>query len=86
MNMKIRIDEQTFSGTPTEILAAFRDESYFHDEFPTLEDYIRHEQSMYVQYTGQPCPLPEHGTTGERAAALLHFLAEIDALEVLEDV
>lgn len=83
--MRISMEEAIYEGTPTEILTAFRDESFHHDEFPTVEDYIRHEQAMFVQIIEQPCPLPEHGTTDERAAAFIRNLAEIDALEVLED-
>ncbi len=83
--MKISIDERTHEGTAVEILTTFCNENYFHDEFPDMEGYILYEQATFVQLTGQPCPLPEKGTTEERARALLHNLADIDALEVLSD-
>ena len=83
--MRVSIEGVIYEGTPTEIMTELRDENFQYDEFPTIEDYIRHEQAMYVQFLEAPCPLPEHGTTDERAAALLHHLAEIDSLEVLED-
>lgn len=82
--MKIRVEEKIFEGTPTEIIAEFHDENFFHDEFPTIGDYIRYEQSLFVQLTGLPCPLPD-GTDDERALALIRNLADIDAVEVLED-
>ena len=41
-------------------------------------------QNTIRRMTEQPCELPEGGTE-ERAAALIHVLQEIGALELLEE-
>ena len=48
------------------------------------EQYIRYMQNTIRRMTEQPCELPE-GSTEERAAALIHVLGEIGALELLEE-
>jgi hypothetical protein len=41
-------------------------------------------RDSFVRLTDMPCPLPE-GSLDVRARALLERLAEVDALEILED-
>ena len=54
------------------------------DTFDGTEGYIRYMQNTIRRMTEQPCELPE-GSTEERAAALIHVLGEIGALELLEE-
>ena len=49
-----------------------------------LDTFIRYMQNTIRRMTEQPCELPE-GSTEERAAALIHVLGEIGALELLEE-
>ena len=81
--MRICIEESTYEGTPIEILAQLR--AYFDaGTFDGTEGYIRYMQNTIRRMTEQPCELPE-SSTGERAAALIHVLQEIGALELLEE-
>ena len=52
--------------------------------FDGTEGYIRYMQNTIRRMTEQPCELPE-SSTEERAAALIHVLQEIGALELLEE-
>ena len=47
-------------------------------------NYIRYMQNTIRRMTEIPCELPA-GSTEERAAALIHVLGEIGALELLEE-
>ena len=49
-----------------------------------LDTFIRYMQNTIRRMTEQPCELPE-GSTKEHAAALIHVLGEIGALELLEE-
>ena len=51
---------------------------------PVSFSYIRYMQNTIRRMTEQPCELPE-SSTEERAAALIHVLQEIGALELLEE-
>lgn len=82
--MKIRIEEEIYEGTPSEIMESLWDGSFDKNQFPDLDRYITYMCSTFERMTDIPCDIP-NGTTDERAHALLLRLAEIDALEVVED-
>ena len=82
--MRICIEESTYEGTPIEILAQLRAMHFDADTFDGTEGYIRYMQNTIRRMTEIPCELPEGGTE-ERAAALIHVLQEIGALELLEE-
>lgn len=82
--MKICIEETIYTGTAIEILAQFRALHFDADTFADIEGYIRYMQSTIRRMTDRPCVLPE-GSTEKRAAALIHVLNEIGALELLEE-
>lgn len=82
--MKLCIEESMYSGSPIQILTQLRAIHFDADTFAGTEGYIRYMQDTIRRMTGQPCELPE-GSTEERAAALIHLLHEIGALELLEE-
>ena len=82
--MKICIEESTYEGTPIEILAQLRALHFDAGTFDGTEGYIRYMQNTIRRMTETQCELPE-GSTEERAAALIHVLGEIGALELLEE-
>ena len=82
--MKICIEESTYEGTPIEILTQLRALHFDAGTFDGTEGYIRYMQNTIRRMTEQPCELPE-SSTEERAAALIHVLQEIGALELLEE-
>lgn len=82
--MKIRIDETTYEGTGTEIMDQLRGEMFDPTEFPDTDSYIWFVQSNVIRSTGMDCPLPD-GDTETQAVALLHQLARIGGLTILED-
>ena len=82
--MRICIEESTYEGTPIEILTQLRALHFDAGTFDGTEGYIRYMQNTIRRMTEQPCELPE-SSTEERAAALIHVLQEIGALELLEE-
>ena len=82
--MRICIEESTYDGTPIEILAQLRALHFDAGTFDGTEGYIRYMQNTIRRMTEQPCELPDDSTE-ERAAALIHVLQEIGALELLEE-
>ena len=82
--MKICIEESAYEGTPIEILTQLRALHFDAGTFDGTEGYIRYMQNTIRRMTETPCELPE-GSTEERAAALIHVLGEIGALELLEE-
>ena len=82
--MKICIEESIYTGTPVEILTQLRAMHFDADTFAGTEGYIRYMQNTIRRMTERPCELPED-STDERAAALIHALHGIDALELLEE-
>ena len=82
--MKICIEESTYEGTPIEILTQLRAIHFDADTFDGMEGYIRYMQNTIRRMTERPCELPED-STDERAAALIHVLHGIGALELLEE-
>ena len=82
--MRICIEESTYEGTPIKILAQLRALHFDAGTFDGTEGYIRYMQNTIRRMTEQPCELPDDSTE-ERAAALIHVLQEIGALELLEE-
>ena len=82
--MRICIEESTYEGTPIEILTQLRALHFDAGTFDGTEGYIRYMQNTIRRMTEQPCELPDDSTE-ERAAALIHVLQEIGALELLEE-
>ena len=84
MTMKIRIEENTYEGTGTEIVDQLRGEMFDPTEFPDTDTYIWFVQNNIIRTTGMECPLPD-GNTERQAVALLDQLAKIGALTILEE-
>ena len=83
--MKIRIDETTYEGSATEIMDQLRELSFDGAEFASTKNYIHYLRDNFIRMTGLPCELPE-GDTESRARHMMDRLAEIGAIELLEDV
>lgn len=84
MTMKIRIEENTYEGTGTEIMDQLRGEMFDPTEFPDTDTYIWFVQNNIIRTTGMECLLPD-GDTEQQAVALLYQLAKIGGLTILED-
>lgn len=82
--MKIRIEETTYEGSAAEILDQLRELSFDSAEFASTKNYIHYLRDNFARMTGLPCELPE-GDTETQAGYMLDRLAEIGALELLED-
>ena len=78
------VGDQNRLHTPIEILTQLRAMHFDAGTFDGTEGYIRYMQNTIRRMTEQPCELPE-SSTEERAAALIHVLQEIGALELLEE-
>ncbi len=83
-SVKIIFEEEVFEGAPSEIIDDLREKNFRRDEFPNAESFLRCIRDRFVRLTDMPCPLPE-GSLDVQARALLERLAEVDALEILED-
>lgn len=81
--MKIRMEEEILSGTPVEIMEQLWEDSFDREQFPHIESYIRYLCETFTRMTDIPCPYERD--VHAQAKLLIHALAEIDALEVLED-
>lgn len=84
MTMKIRIEENTYEGTGTEIMDQLRGEMFDPTEFPDTDTYIWFVQNNIIRATGMECLLPD-GDTEQQAVVLLYQLAKIGGLTILED-
>jgi len=82
--MKIRIETEIYEGSPAEIIEQLWEGSFDREQFPDLEGYIKYMAESFERFTDMPCAVPD-GDIHARAHALILNLAEIDALEVLED-
>jgi len=81
--MKIRIEEEIYEGTPSQIMESLWDGSFDKEQFSDLDRYIKYMADTFERMTDQPCSL-SGSTTDEQARSLLLRLAEIDALEVID--
>ena len=82
--MKIRIEDETYEGSGTEIMEQLRQRTFDPGEYPDTESYIWQLRSNFMRSTGMDCILPESGTE-RMALAMIAQLAKVGALEVLED-
>ena len=81
--MRIRIENDVYEGTPMEIMEQLWEGSFDHEQFPNIEAYIRYQYRIFIRMTDIPCQYERD--IHAQARALIAALAEIDALEVLED-
>ncbi len=81
--MRIRIENDVYEGTPMEIMEQLWEGSFDQEQFPNIESYIRYQCRNFTRMTDVPCQYERDIHT--QARALITALAEIDALEVLED-
>ena len=81
--MKIRIEEDIFSGTAAEIMDQLRGRVFDPTEVPDTESYIWFLQNNVVRTTGLEFPLPEGGVE-QQARFLFDRLSKIGALTSLE--
>ncbi len=82
--MKLRIEETEYEGTGTEVMDRLRLAAFDPTEYPDTESYIWQLRANYIRMTDRDCILPEHGVE-EQAQAMFAALAEIGALEILEE-
>ncbi len=82
--MKLRIEENEYEGTGTEIMDRLRLAAFDPTEYPDTESYIWQLRANYIRMTDRDCTLPERGVE-EQARAMFAALAGIGALEILEE-
>lgn len=82
--MKLRIEETEYEGTGTEIMDRLRLAAFDPTEYPDTESYIWQLRANYIRMTDRDCVLPERGVE-EQAQVMFAALAEIGALEILEE-
>ena len=82
--MRIQIDENIYIGSAVEIMEQLRQELWDAGDFPDVETYICYLRQNYERMSGLRCDLPQ-SSTELQARAMLYSLAEIGALELLED-
>ena len=84
VNMKIQIDEDIYSGSAVEIMEQLRQQLFETGDFPDVETYIWYLRQNYERMTGLRCDLPK-GNLELQARAMFYSLAEIGALQLLEE-
>lgn len=82
--MRIQIDEHIYTGSGVEIMEQLRQELWDTGEFPNVETYVEYLRQNYERMSGLECRLPK-GNLELQARAMLYSLAEIGALELLEE-
>lgn len=82
-SMKIRIEEQEYSGSPIEIVDQLREESFDKEELPDVESFVWYTKNNFERMTELACDLPE-GNISAQVVTVLNALASIDAIEILE--
>lgn len=82
--LKIRIEEEIYEGTPREIMERLWYGSFDYELFPDLGQYIEWMANNFKRMTDMPCDVQDNSLDG-RARTVLLRLADIDALEVMED-
>lgn len=81
--MRVRIEDEIYEGSAMEIMEQLWEGSFDQEQFSNLEGYIRYQCRNFTRMTDMPCQYERD--IHAQARALLMALAEIDALEVLED-
>jgi len=82
--MKVRIEEEIYAGTPSEIVELLRENAFDREQFPDLDGYIGYMCESFERMTDLSCTVRGE-SLDDRAKELLLRFADIDALEVLED-
>ena len=82
--MKIRIEEDIFSGTAAEIMDQLRARVFDPTEFPDTESYIWFLRNNVMRTTGLDFPLPD-GDVEQQARMMFAQLAKVGALTILEN-
>ena len=82
--MKIQIDEDIYTGSAVEIMEQLRQQLFDTGDFPDVETYIWYLRQNYERMTGLRCNLPK-GNLELRVRAMFYSLAEIGALQLLEE-
>lgn len=83
-NMRIQIDEDIYTGSAVEIMEQLRQQVFETGDFPNVETYLWYLQQNYERMTGLRCELSK-GNLELQARAMFYSLAEIGALQLLED-
>ena len=73
----------TDDGDDEMSLYQLRSEAFAPEEFPDTEHYLRYVHDNVVRSTGCDFELPD-GSTEARAQSLIHHLAELGGLTILE--
>ena len=81
--MKIRIEDETYEGSGTEIMEQLR-ETLGRGECSDTASYITQLRANFIRSTGLECDLPVAGVE-RRALAMIAQLAKAGALVVLDD-
>ena len=84
VSMKIIFEDEVFEGTPPEIIDQFRRKTFDSSAFADSVSFLQYMQDTFERMTELPCELPK-GTLDERAEAMIQHLADIGALEIMED-
>ena len=84
VNMKIQIDEDIYSGSAVEIMEQLRQQLFETGDFPDVATYLWYLRQNYERMTGLRCDLPK-GNLELQARAMFYSLAEIGALQLLEE-
>lgn len=82
--MKIQIDEDIYSGSAVEIMEQLRQQLFDTGDFPDVATYLWYLRQNYERMTGLRCDLPK-GNLELQAQAMFYSLAEIGALQLLEE-
>lgn len=84
IKMRIQIDEDIYTGSAVEIMEQLRQQVFDTGDFPDVETYIWHLRQNYERMTNLRCDLPK-GNIELQARAMFYSLAEIGALQLLEE-
>lgn len=82
--MRIKIDEEIYTGSAVEIMEQLRKEVWDTTALPDVETYIWYLKQNYERMSGLRCELSK-GNLELQARAMFYSLAEIGALQLLEE-
>lgn len=82
--MKIQIDEDIYTGSAVEIMEQLRQRVFDIGNFPDVETYLWYLHQNYERMSGFRCELPKDNLELQ-ARAMFYSLAEIGALQLLEE-
>lgn len=84
IKMRIQIDKDIYSGSAVEIMEQLRQQVFDTGDFPNVETYLWYLRQNYERMTNLRCELPK-GNLELQARAMFYSLAEIGALQLLEE-